>query len=87
VWSLSGLLAEDCEPLWLVRLRRQVMGVYENDVFISYAHIDNQLFSGVTKGWIDYLHERLEIRLAQLLGKTPHIWRDRKLGATMPLTT
>jgi hypothetical protein len=56
------------------------MGVYKNDIFLSYAHIDNQHFSDVEKGWIDYLHERLEMRLAQLLGKTPNIWRDRKLG-------
>ena len=52
---------------------------FANDLFISYAHIDNAFFPGGTKGWIDMLHERLEIRLAQLLGKKPNIWRDRKL--------
>jgi hypothetical protein len=52
---------------------------YQNDLFISYAHIDNQFFSEKTKGWIDMLHERLEIRLAQLLGTPPNIWRDKKL--------
>jgi len=52
---------------------------YANDLFISYAHIDNAFFPGGTKGWIDMLHERLEIRLAQLLGEKPNIWRDRKL--------
>ena len=52
---------------------------FENQLFISYAHIDNEHFSGTTEGWIDLLHERLEIRLAQLLGKSPKIWRDRKL--------
>lgn len=52
---------------------------YQNDLFISYAHIDNQFFSEKTKGWIDLLHERLEIRLAQLLGTPPNIWRDKKL--------
>ena len=52
---------------------------YANDLFISYAHIDNAFFPGGSKGWIDMLHERLEIRLAQLLGKKPNIWRDRKL--------
>src|SRR5918996_6033307 len=51
-----------------------------HDIFISYAHIDNQHFSGVENGWIDYLHERLEMRLAQLLGRPPSIWRDRKLA-------
>ena len=48
------------------------------DIFISYAHIDNQHYSDIPQGWIDYLQERLEIRLAQLLGRTPNIWRDRK---------
>ena len=53
---------------------------FGNHVFISYAHIDNEHFSGTSSGWIDLLHERLEIRLAQLLGKSPTIWRDRKLA-------
>ena len=53
---------------------------FENHVFVSYAHIDNYHFSGTSSGWIDLLHERLEIRLAQLLGKPPKIWRDRKLA-------
>jgi hypothetical protein len=53
---------------------------FENHVFISYAHIDNACFSGVEKGWVDHLHERLEICLAQELGKPLKIWRDRKLG-------
>jgi hypothetical protein len=52
---------------------------FENQLFISYAHIDNEHFSGTNEGWVDLLHERLEIRLAQLLGKSPKIWRDRKL--------
>ena len=47
------------------------------DIFISYAHIDNQRYSEIPLGWIDYLQERLEIRLAQLLGRSPNIWRDR----------
>jgi len=51
-----------------------------NHLFISYAHIDNYHYTGAAKGWIDLLHERLEIRLAQLLGRKPTIWRDRKLA-------
>jgi hypothetical protein len=52
---------------------------FENHLFISYAHIDNQPLADGLKGWVDTLHERLAIRLAQLLGKPPKIWRDRKL--------
>ena len=51
---------------------------FVNDLFLSYAHIDN-VSPDSDEGWIDLLHERLRIRLAQLLGKPPTIWRDRKL--------
>jgi hypothetical protein len=50
-----------------------------NHLFISYAHIDNYYDSTSSQGWIDLLHERLEIRLSQLLGRKPTIWRDRKI--------
>ncbi len=55
---------------------------FDWDIFISYAHIDNEHFSDLPQGWIDYLHERLEIRLANLLGQPAKIWRDRKLSNT-----
>jgi hypothetical protein len=52
---------------------------FENQVFISYAHIDNASLSGTKEGWIDALHDRLKKRLAMLLGKELEIWRDSKL--------
>ena len=52
---------------------------FENDIFISYAHIDNQTFLEDDKGWIANLHRALDIRLAQLLGRPVKIWRDPKL--------
>jgi TIR domain len=52
---------------------------FEGDAFISYAHLDNvELIEG-RKGWVSNLHRALEVRIAQLLGKQPHIWRDPKL--------
>src|SRR6185295_10545036 len=51
-----------------------------NDLFISYAQIDNARFTEVEKGWIDMLHEALDWRLPQLMGGPVKIWRDRKLG-------
>jgi hypothetical protein len=52
---------------------------FDGDAFISYAHLDNlELIEG-RKGWVANLHRALEIRIGQLLGKTPHIWRDPKL--------
>jgi Domain of unknown function (DUF4062) len=31
------------------------------------------------RGWVSNLHRALEVRVGQLLGKQPHIWRDPKL--------
>ncbi len=55
------------------------MSTFDFDIFISYAHIDNEALSENQKGWIARLHEGLEIRLAQLLGERPQIWRDPKV--------
>lgn len=52
---------------------------FENHLFISYAHIDNEHLSAVEKGWIDLFHEGLEHRLRQLLGGNVKIFRDKKL--------
>jgi len=59
---------------------------FEKDAFISYAHLDNvELIEG-SKGWITNLHRALEVRLAQLLGKQPQIWRDPKLNGNDVVT-
>lgn len=52
---------------------------FERDVFISYAHIDNLPLKEGEKGWIEDFHRALDVRLAQLKGETPNIWRDPKL--------
>jgi hypothetical protein len=52
---------------------------FENDIFISYAHIDDQPLVEGQKGWISSFHRALEIRLAQLMGRAPSLWRDPKL--------
>jgi len=54
--------------------------VFDNDVFISYTHIDNMALGEGQQGWIATLAETLNIRLAQLLGEDARIWRDKKLG-------
>jgi Domain of unknown function (DUF4062) len=53
---------------------------YQGDAFISYAHLDNVELVEGRKGWVANLHRALEIRVAQLLGKSPEIWRDPKLS-------
>ena len=52
---------------------------FEDELFISYAHIDNQPLAEGLKGWVETFHERLKIRLEQLTGEPARIWRDRKL--------
>jgi hypothetical protein len=53
---------------------------YTNDLFISYAHIDNVGLSSREEGWVTSLHNFLEVRLAQLQGARANIWRDPKLS-------
>lgn len=53
---------------------------FDGDAFISYAHLDNVELVEGRKGWVANLHRALEVRVGQLLGKTPHIWRDPKLS-------
>jgi len=52
----------------------------ENDVFISYTHIDNEPLSEGQRGWISEFHHSLQVRLKQLLGEELAIWRDAKLS-------
>ncbi|MBN2524844.1 MAG: toll/interleukin-1 receptor domain-containing protein [Deltaproteobacteria bacterium] len=52
---------------------------YKYDVFISYAHLDNQPLVPGEKGWVSELHEILDIRLSMLKGQKANIWRDKRL--------
>ncbi len=49
---------------------------FDRDIFISYAHIDDESLIADKKGWISEFHRALEIRLGQLMGVKPVIWRD-----------
>ncbi|MGH7494455.1 MAG: TIR domain-containing protein [bacterium] len=51
---------------------------FENDIFISYTHIDNDLLAQ-EEGWVSFFHDKLRKRLRQLLGAELDIWRDAKL--------
>ena len=52
---------------------------YEDDIFISYAHNDNQALLEGQRGWIDNFHQALEKRLQVHLGAKAKIWRDPRL--------
>ncbi len=49
---------------------------FEEDIFISYAHVDDEPLAEGQRGWISSFHRALEIRLGQLLGDKPAVWRD-----------
>jgi hypothetical protein len=51
----------------------------QDDVFISYRHLDNELLDEQGKGWIDNFHDRFESILGEALGYQPLIWRDSRL--------
>ena len=52
---------------------------FTKDIFISYAHIDDESLVESQNGWITEFHRVLGIRLSQLLGRKPVIWRDLEL--------
>ena len=52
---------------------------FETDLFISYAHIDDQPLSPEQLGWISRFHTALEALLSMRLGRKARIWRDPKL--------
>ncbi len=52
---------------------------YEDDIFISYAHNDNEALLEGQRGWIDNLHQALKKRLQVHLGAKVEIWRDPRL--------
>ncbi len=49
---------------------------FEDDVFISYAWLDDEPLIEGQKGWVTHFHRDLEKRVAQLLGTEIKIWRD-----------
>ena len=54
---------------------------FENDIFISYAHLDNDPLplSDRAEGWVSNFHQCLQAFLGEYLGRKPKIWRDRRL--------
>jgi hypothetical protein len=52
---------------------------FEHNLFISYAHIDDQPLVPGDKGWITRFHATLKAILGMRLGREATIWRDEKL--------
>lgn len=55
------------------------MTTYTKDIFISYAHLDNQPLTPGEDGWITRFHATLQALLNMRLGHPSQIWRDDKL--------
>lgn len=51
----------------------------EHDVFISYAHIDNEPLPLSEEGWISFFDQCLRVFLRQYLGRDISVWRDPRL--------
>jgi len=49
-----------------------------HDVFISYAHVDNEALLEGQDGWISIFQRALQKRLGQLLGRQVAVWWDRQ---------
>jgi len=51
-----------------------------NDIFISYAHVDNQPIQDKTKGWVIAFIDQLKIYLDGMLGRkdSVEIWYDKR---------
>ena len=53
---------------------------FEKQVFISYAHIDNEPLTPNQQGWITRFHASLSAMLSMRMGRKAEIWRDSKLS-------
>ncbi len=61
---------------------------YENDIFVSYAHVDNQVEPGADEGWVTTLVKGLKTKLAQKLGRSDayKLWIDPQLSRHVRIT-
>jgi len=59
---------------------------YEQDIFVSYAEIDNQPFAGLENGWVTLLVESLNQYIPMRSGRVVKIWAHyRNLQANIPI--
>ena len=58
------------------------------DIFVSYAHIDNQPVHGQEQGWISYFIDNLGAETGRQMGRSEHfsVWMDFKLNTNDSVT-
>src|SRR5579884_1754980 len=49
---------------------------FQYDVFVSYAHLNNQALGLHEQGWVTNLEDVLRVKLSEKIFKKPEIWRD-----------
>jgi hypothetical protein len=61
---------------------------HQHDIFVSYAHVDNQIPPGVNEGWVTTLIKSLKIELGRKLGSTDifSLWMDSELRGNSAAT-
>jgi hypothetical protein len=61
---------------------------YKYDIFVSYAHVDNELLPGAQTGWVTTLIDALNKLLAQKLGRADAytLWMDYELRGNTSVT-
>lgn len=61
---------------------------YKHDIFVSYAHVDNQPLPNIENGWVTTLIISLKSLLAQKLGRSDafSLWMDYQLRGNQPVT-
>ena len=51
---------------------------FEYDLFISYAHVDNEAVPGEELGWVSTFYKYLKVELAKKIGREVNIWWDSR---------
>jgi hypothetical protein len=61
---------------------------YQHDVFVSYAHVDNEPLGDVDHGWISLLVQNIQTAVDRKLGRkgSCDIWMDYRLRKNEPFT-
>jgi hypothetical protein len=61
---------------------------FKNDVFVSYAHVDDEPMPGAKEGWVTTLIKGLRTGLSQKLGRSDvfELWIDHKLSRNVKIT-
>ncbi|HMI92636.1 MAG TPA: TIR domain-containing protein [Polyangiales bacterium] len=64
------------------------VNAYRNDVFVSYAHVDDRALPGAGTGWVCTLVDALKIVLAEQLGRAEvlAVWRDLQLAGNVSVS-